>query len=132
MRCLIVTPEKTVLDTQADFVVLPLYDGEYGVAPSHTPLVGRLGNGELRIRRGEETLSYYIGGGFVEVLDDMISLLPNQAMPTSELDAESIQPKLDAALQLPMGTPEQVDIRNRDVAKYRAQLRLAMKVRSSS
>jgi F-type H+-transporting ATPase subunit epsilon len=127
MRCLVVTPEKTVLDTEADFIVVPLYDGEYGIAPDHTPLVGRLGNGELRVRKGGETISYYVSGGFVEVLDDLVSLLPNQAQPISELDPEAIRPKFEAALQLPMRTPEEAAIRNRDVSRYRAQLHLATK-----
>ncbi|MFM1904517.1 MAG: synthase, Delta/Epsilon chain, beta-sandwich domain, partial [Planctomycetota bacterium] len=38
LRCVIVTPEATVLDTSARGVVLPLEDGQLGVAPGHTPL----------------------------------------------------------------------------------------------
>ena len=50
--CVVVTPEATVLDTPADFVALPLFDGECGVAPGHAPMIGRLGYGELRIGHG--------------------------------------------------------------------------------
>lgn len=55
LQCVLVTPEKTLVDARADYVVLPLYDGELGVAPSHAPMIGRLGAGELRIRAGKET-----------------------------------------------------------------------------
>ena len=54
MQCIIVTPETTIVDCQASFVAVPLYDGELGIAAHHTPLVGRLGAGELRIVLGEE------------------------------------------------------------------------------
>ena len=46
LKCIVVTPESMVLDQAADFVALPLFDGELGIAPLHTPLIGRLGFGE--------------------------------------------------------------------------------------
>ncbi len=48
IQCVVVTPEKSLLDELVDFVALPLYDGELGVLPGRTPLIGRLGYGELR------------------------------------------------------------------------------------
>ncbi len=68
LNCIVVTPEQTVCEKPADFVVATLFDGEIGIAPGHSPLIGRLGYGELRIRRGEETDRFYIEGGFVEVM----------------------------------------------------------------
>ena len=50
----VVTPETTLLETSAQFVALPLYDGELGVAPGHSPFIGRLGYGELRVTDGGE------------------------------------------------------------------------------
>ena len=49
LQCIVVTPERTVRDTSAEFVALPLYDGEIGIAPGHSPMIGRLGSGEMRI-----------------------------------------------------------------------------------
>ena len=48
LKVVIVTPERAVLDAQAEFIVLPMVDGELGVLPQHAPLIGRLGKGELR------------------------------------------------------------------------------------
>ena len=56
IQCVVVTPERAVLDQAVDFVALPLYDGELGVLPGRAPLVGRLGYGELRIRHDSDTL----------------------------------------------------------------------------
>ena len=48
MKCIVVTPEKTLVDEDAKFIVAPLYDGEYGIDSDHAPVVGRLGVGEMR------------------------------------------------------------------------------------
>ncbi len=50
LQCVVVTPERTLFDELVEFVALPLYDGELGVLPGRTPLIGRLGYGELRTR----------------------------------------------------------------------------------
>ena len=49
MQCIVITPEKSLIDEPAEFVALPLVDGEIGITQGRTPLVGRLGAGELRI-----------------------------------------------------------------------------------
>jgi F-type H+-transporting ATPase subunit epsilon len=41
LQCVVVTPERAVLDEPADFVALPMYDGELGVLPGRAPLIGR-------------------------------------------------------------------------------------------
>ena len=45
VQCVVVTPERAVLDEPADFVSLPMYDGELGILPGRAPLIGRLGYG---------------------------------------------------------------------------------------
>ena len=127
LRCVVVTPETTVLDETADFVALPLYDGELGVAYNHTPLVGRLGYGELRIRQGSHTRRFYVDGGFAEVADNMVSVLTERAVPAAKLDSKAIESQLEANRHRPANTPELMEIRDRLVAQSRAQLRLSKK-----
>ena len=67
LQCIVVTPEATVRDEPADFVALPLYDGEVGIAPGRSPMIGRLGYGEMRIKQGGQTSRYYVDGGFAQV-----------------------------------------------------------------
>jgi hypothetical protein len=81
LNCIVVTPEETALDEQADFVALPLYDGEIGISPGHSPLIGRLGFGEMRIRTGGTVQQFYVDGGFVQVNGNVISVLTNRAVP---------------------------------------------------
>jgi F-type H+-transporting ATPase subunit epsilon len=124
LRCIVVTPEQTVRDESADFVALTLFDGEIGIAPSHTPLIGRLGYGEMRITRGSEVQRYYIEGGFVEVIDDVVWVLTNRAVAPDELDEEVVREQLSSARSRPATTPELMAVRDRAVAQSRAQLRL--------
>ena len=67
-------------------MALPLFDGEIGIARDHTPLIGRLGYGEMRITRQGKTVRYYVEGGFVEVAEDVVTVLASRAVPSAELD----------------------------------------------
>ena len=106
-------------------MALPLFDGEIGVAPGHSPMIGRLGCGELRLDTGEGVDRYYIEGGFVELIDDKISLLTNRAVPAKELDEVAAREALGAALEKPAHSPELMAIRDRAVNQARAQIQVA-------
>lgn len=127
LTCIVVTPEKTALEEETEFVALPLYDGEIGIAPCHSPMIGRLGYGEMRLTDKGGSRRYYIDGGFVQVTDDVVSVLTGKAVPAGELDAAEAEKRLEEARALPANTPELMDIRDRSVAQARAQLRVARK-----
>src|SRR5436189_6114032 len=99
LQCTVVTPERAVLDETADFVVLPMYDGELGVLPGRAPLIGRLGFGELRVRRGDNTQRFYVDGGFAQVRANVVTVLTGQAVPAAELSADAAEQALQAALK---------------------------------
>src|SRR5687768_466963 len=125
----VVTPEATLLETQAQFVALPLYDGELGVAPGHSPFIGRLGYGELRVTEGEKTSRYYIDGGFVQVDKNVVSILTNNAIPADRLDSAAARDELAAARSRPANSPELLAIRHRAQLQARAKIRVAEKDR---
>lgn len=127
LKCIVVTPELTALEEQTDFVALTLYDGEIGIAPGHSPLIGRLGFGEMRIRSGGTVQRFYVDGGFVQVNDNVVSVLTNRAVPAGSLDAGAAAEQLDAASKRPSNSPELVKIRDREVLQARAQLRVAQR-----
>ena len=74
----IVTPERQFLDEKADFIVLPMVDGELGVCPSHAPLIGRLGKGELRFTKNGFIKKLMIDGGFAQVRADVVTVLTSR------------------------------------------------------
>jgi F-type H+-transporting ATPase subunit epsilon len=125
MQCIVVTPEATVLDEPAEFVALPLFDGEIGIAPQHAPMLGRLGYGELRVIQAGSTRRYYIDGGFVEVVSDVVSVLTQRAVPADRLKTDVAAEQLSSVLAQTAHGDEQLDLRDRRTAQARAQLRVA-------
>src|SRR5258708_4171141 len=85
-QCLVATPDKTLLDETAQFVTLPLYDGELGVLPGRSPLIGRLGYGELRTRTDQTIQRYFVDGGFAQVRDAVVTILTNRALAAAQID----------------------------------------------
>lgn len=125
LQCVVVTPEATALEAGAEFVALPLFDGELGVAPGRGPMIGRLGFGELRLREGATTRRFYVDGGFVQVANNVVTVLTNRAVPAESLDASEANKLLEAAQKRPGATAEQSELKERAVAQARAQVRLS-------
>jgi F-type H+-transporting ATPase subunit epsilon len=125
LQCTVVTPERKAVDQAVDFVALPLYDGEIGIAPDHAPLIGRLGYGEMRLRHNDRVSRFYVDGGFVQVVGNQVTVLTAQAIPAEQVDEAVAQRQLAATQKQPATTPEQLQIRDRAVAQARGQLRVA-------
>ena len=129
LRCIVVTPERTLYDQPAEFVALTLFDGEIGVAPGRMPMIGRLGYGEMRIRHEGRTDRYYVEGGFVETLANVVSVLTERAVPAAEIDDAVAQEQLRSAQSRTARTPEAIAARQRAVQQSRAQLRVARRAK---
>ena len=124
----IVTPEKRIVDTEADSVTVPTASGEAGILPNHAPLISALKPGVLTYsgRGGTERIA--IGGGFVEVNSDKVSVLADTAETADEINAEQARLERDAAekavaeaIQRPVEETE--DLRERlESANARLQL----------
>src|SRR5438132_2948144 len=121
LKCVVVTPEKAILDEAADFVVVPLYDGELGIALNRLPLIGRLGFGELRITQGNQTKHYYVDGGFVQVRGNVVTVLTSKAMDVKDIKVADAQAVLQAAPAEP--TLEAQDAHTKAQQKARVQIR---------
>jgi len=123
--CSVVTPEETALETKAEFVAVSLYDGEIGIAPLHSPMIGRLGCGELRITSNNETQKYYIDGGFIQVADDMVAVLTNSVTAASAIDIEAARTQLEEAQGMAPASPEEFAARDKQLEEARAKLAVA-------
>jgi F-type H+-transporting ATPase subunit epsilon len=100
VRCVIVTPEQTSLDTQARSVTLPLFDGLRGVGHGHAPFIGRLGAGEVRIvgepgGPADAVRRLFVDGGFVEVGHDAVTVITQRAVPAERLDSAAARADLE-------------------------------------
>ncbi|NMC19946.1 MAG: ATP synthase F1 subunit epsilon [Thermogutta sp.] len=130
LRAIIVTPERKLVDQSADGVVVPLFDGELGVLPLHAPLIGRLGAGELRILSDGKLRAFFVDGGFVEVLNDVVSVMTSRAQAVEELDVEAAAEALEATLAHKAVGDDMLLSREEAAAKARSLLRTARRAAS--
>jgi F-type H+-transporting ATPase subunit epsilon len=121
LKCIVVTPERAVLDMSADFVALPMYDGELGVLPGRMPLIGRLGIGELRVRHGHETRHLFVDGGFAQVRADVVTVLTQSALAAEEIKPDAVVAEAQKARELPGRNPE--DMAAKEKAEQRARVK---------
>ena len=114
LKCMVVTPERVVVDETVEFVAVTMFDGELGVLAHRAPLTGRLGFGELRTTHGGVTHSYYIEGGFVQVRSNVVSVLTPKAVARKDINIAALESQISALT----GTA---------LAKAKAQLHVATK-----
>jgi F-type H+-transporting ATPase subunit epsilon len=77
----IISPDSTVYEGEADMVVAPAWDGEVGVLRGHAPMLVLLGTGEMRITQGRTVQRFHVAGGFMQVADDVVTVLSESAGP---------------------------------------------------
>ena len=125
LNCIVVPPEETAVEAVVESVVVPLFDGEMGILPNHGAMIGRLGARELRLRRGDQLERFFLEGGFIQVVDNTVSVRTSRAIPVDQLDAEAVEGQLETALAEPAVGVEQMEARDQLVQQLRAQRRVA-------
>lgn len=132
IRCLVVTPETTVFDAMAKSVVLPLEDGERGVARGHAPFIGRLGAGEIRVvstEGAESVRRTFVEGGFVEVAHDAVTVITQRAVPAEKLDLVRARADLAEITAKPASGDEAIGAKLRAQEAARAIVRISQRSR---
>jgi F-type H+-transporting ATPase subunit epsilon len=128
-RLVVVTPETTLLDENVDNVKLPLYDGMAGIFPGRAPMVGRLGFGEMTVRAGGTERVWFVDGGFVQVVDNVTSILTNRAVPTETLDPADAERRLVEANAIVPKSEAAFDAKEREQERSRRILALTRRSR---
>ena len=122
MHIRIITPERTVLEMgEVEHIMLPSEAGEMGVLPGHIATVVQLGVGRIRVEGGEEPVILATSGGFVEILEDEVTVLAETAEVAEEIDVERAERARDRAEELLNRHDAEVDD-----ASIRASLSRAM------
>lgn len=131
LKCIVVTPERAVLDEPADFVALPMFDGELGVLPGRAPLIGRLGCGELRIQHGQTVRRYFVDGGFAQIRANVVTVLTSKAIRSEDISEQAALQALESA-RAPGAKPEAQEAQAKAQARARAQIRIAQRASTPS
>ena len=121
----IVTAERMVLSEDVDYVSAPGIDGVLGILPRHSPLVTALKVGELHYRKDDAEFNYAIGGGFMEVRPDKVTVLADSAEHADEIDEMRAEQARERAKQLLQEKPRaDVEFARIEQAMRRAEVRL--------
>jgi F-type H+-transporting ATPase subunit epsilon len=101
LKIRLVTPDKVLIDQDADAVELPSKSGYMEVLYGHAPLLAELGVGEVRLHGGSAgDQTYFVVWGFVEVLPDRVTILAQNAIKPEEIDAGAAQRQLEDGQKL--------------------------------
>ena len=110
----IVTPRQTVLQAQAEWVVVPGSVGELGILPEHVPLVTTLESGVLQFEAGGEVNRVAVHYGYAQVQGGSVTVLAEMAERAGEIDlprARAAEEKARSELQELIGRQDAEEAR---------------------
>ena len=126
-HCTVVTPEQELLEQEVRHVSIPAWDGKVGILPHRAPLLAKLGYGALELDRADgQTDRYFIGGGFVQMKGDRLTVLTDEAKAVDQINREEAEAALKEALARRATTPTEVEQRDRETDRARGLLSLVL------
>jgi F-type H+-transporting ATPase subunit epsilon len=124
LRLQIVTPDKLLVNEDAEQIQMPGKKGYLGILPGHAPLITELMPGEISYTHHGTTHSLAVAWGFAEVLPDKVTILADAAERAETIDvkrAEEARARAQEALRNPQ---QEMDYAAVNAALRRAEVRL--------
>jgi len=92
----LVTPERLIVSTEVEMVVVPGTEGNFGVLPGHAPFISTIRPGTVDLYEGRTIIErIFVVSGIAEVTPERCTVLADEAMAPDSLDRAA----LDAELQ---------------------------------
>ena len=124
MRLEIITAEREVYSDDVDVLVAPGSEGELGILPHHAPLMTALQPGEIRVRKDGEEVFMAVSSGFLEVMDNKVTILADTAERSDEIDEARVQEALKRAEERIEMHSSDMDLERAVASLRRSQARL--------
>lgn len=93
----IITYSKKLLEKEVEYVRVRTTQGDMGILANHTPLVVELDPGEMKIKNEDKEEFYFLSGGFLEVSDNKVNIIADQAIYASDIDYERAKAQAEEA-----------------------------------
>jgi len=128
LRFILVSPERELINEEVDEVIAPGVEGDFGVLPGHTPFLTALRVGELIYKKDGVEEYVAIDRGFLEVADDVVTVLAESAELGREIDLEeAIRRKLETEKALEAARREdEIKFRKVEAQLQRELLRVSV------
>jgi F-type H+-transporting ATPase subunit epsilon len=120
----VATPEKQILKEPVTEAQIPGADGYLGILPDHAPMLSRLKPGALVYKLAGKEYVLAVHGGFVEVKDNHVRCLVDQAERAEDIDLQRAQEAARRASQVLNNAPIDLDISGALAAAMRAEARI--------
>ncbi len=121
----VMTAERTVVSTEVEYVELPGTEGTFGILPGHAPLMAPLGIGILEFGpKGGARRKMALGGGFIDMRDDQLTVLARTAELAEEIDVLRARAAKERAERRLAERRDELDFNRARVALQKALLRL--------
>ena len=106
----VVAPDREVVAENVTSVVAPGTSGYFGVMADHLPLVAALKPGLLEYLDANGARNFvYVGGGFVEVKNNRVTVLADEASSAADIDRARAEADLDTARRALRGEDTAMD-----------------------
>ncbi|MBN9412940.1 MAG: ATP synthase F1 subunit epsilon [Candidatus Paracaedimonas acanthamoebae] len=127
----IVSPERLLFTDDIEMVIIPGSRGDFGVLPSHSPMVSTLRPGLVTIyNRGNIQERVYVANGFAHLTETDCTILAEESIFLAEMNAEMIEETIKYAKQELENarTEEEKAALKRDLDYIRSKLELLRRV----
>jgi len=94
INCSILTPERLIYEGDVGFAVVQAHDGEMGFLYGHSPLISKLGVGEIRLNNPKSVDYLLVEGGVVEIKNNKLIILAEKAYKKSDLSLADLESKV--------------------------------------
>jgi len=124
----VVTPEKSIVSEEAQIVMAPGSDGEFGVLIGHTPFLTTLKTGTVHYTAADGKQKFvFVSGGFAEALPDKVTVLAESAERRRDIDTDRAKAAMERAQsRLDREQDEDIDFLRAKAALERAIHRIGL------
>lgn len=84
----LVTPEQLLFSVEADSVEVPGTEGDFGVLYNHAPMISTIRPGIVSVHNNGSLKEVFVSGGFAEITGERCTILAEQAIDATGLNAE--------------------------------------------
>ena len=123
----IITPDRVFYEGAASMVEFNTTEGEIGVYKEHVPTTVIIAPGILTITEGEEQKEAALHAGFVEILQDKVTIMAEIIEWPQEIDLERAQEARQRAEERIAAKSPETDVARAEIALRRAVARIEVK-----
>ena len=91
----LVTPEKIYLEGDAQMVVLPGAEGDFGVLPNHSNIITSLRPGIIKVTNSDQTQSLFVEEGFIKFSNNELLVIAVGLDEEAALNNDFINDKIE-------------------------------------